>query len=372
MISRRRILVVGNYPADRLQSMDRYSELLVRLYRPYAQVSLIRPRQIVTRIPGLPGLVRKYLAYIDKLLLFPLWLAIRARAFDLVHIADHSNGFYAFCCPRPRSLVTCHDLLAVRGAMGDRDSACTASPLGPLLQRLIITGLRHSGRLLFVSQATLDDYQRLGGGPSAQSLAVIPNPLNAAFTSEVSDLSIPPAVLHQLPDAPFLLMVGSALPRKNRGMALRLLEKLGDSSPYYLVFAGAPLGSGEALFQRSHPLGNRLVSIVRPSHELLNYLYCRAHALLFPSFSEGFGWPLIEAQACNCPVIASTTTSIPEVGGSGALYASPNDTDGFFNHVIALENNGLRAELIQRGRSNLQRFSTDQVTTSYLQFAFPS
>lgn len=372
MITHRRILVVGNYSADRLQSMDRYAELLVLLYQPYGQVSLIRPPLIVTRIPGLPGLVRKYLAYIDKLLLFPLWLAIRAMAFDLVHIADHSNSFYAFCCPRPRSLVTCHDLLAVRGARGDRDSVCTASPLGPLLQRLIISGLRHSGRLLFVSQATHGDYQRLGGGPSAQTLAVIPNPLNAAFTSQLSDLSIPPAELHQLPDAPFLLMVGSALPRKNRGMALRLLEKLGDSSPYYLVFAGAPLTPAEDRFQRSHHLGNRLISIVRPSHELLNYLYCRAHALLFPSFSEGFGWPLIEAQACNCPVIASTTTSIPEVGGSGALYASPHDAESFFKHVIALEDPGVRAELIQRGRLNLQRFSSDKVTSSYLQFAFPS
>ena len=108
----RRILVVGNYPADQQQSMIRFAHLLVSLYQPYAQVHLIQPFVLVTRLPGLPAVARKYLAYIDKLLLFPLWLALRARSYEMVHIADHSNAFYAFCCPQKRCIVTCHDLLA--------------------------------------------------------------------------------------------------------------------------------------------------------------------------------------------------------------------------------------------------------------------
>jgi glycosyltransferase involved in cell wall biosynthesis len=370
MNSKRSVLIVGNYRNDGLQSMERYAKLLVRIYQHEADVVLVRPHLIVGRIPGLPSLIRKYLAYIDKLLCFPLWLAVRARSFDLVHIADHSNGFYSFCCARNKCIVTCHDLLAVRGARGDHNAACTASPLGLWLQLMIMAGLRNSGRLIFVSEFTLSDYQKLGGGPSDQIRTVIPNPLNATFSPQLSDLALETEESRMIPKAPFLLMVGSGLPRKNRNLALRLLEELGELSPYHLVFAGAPLGPVESTFRHCHYLGDRLISVVRPSHNLLNHLYCKAHALLFPSLSEGFGWPLIEAQACNCPVIASTTTSIPEIAGSGALYAAPNDVKTFGIHVRKLEDHNLRTALLARGRTNLQRFSSELIARSYRQFAF--
>lgn len=364
--------MVGNYPADRLQSMDSYADLLVRLYRPQGQVELMRPPVVITRLPGLPALGRKYLAYIDKLLLFPLSLLLRARAFDLVHIADHSNAFYAFCCPRQRCLVTCHDLLAVRGAMGDQSAACDASAFGIFLQKLILAGLRHPVAVSFISHATFSDFNRLGGGPIGQRHEVIPLPLNAPFTADLSGSDLSLQELELIPPAPFLLMVGSALPRKNRNLALRLMEQLGEDSPYRLVFAGAPLTAAEERFRLSHPLGDRLISIVRPSHPLLNLLYCRAHALLFPSLAEGFGWPLIEAQACDCPVIASTTTAIPEVAGLGALYAPAHDPAAFAVHVNAVNDPIVRSRLIQNGRANLERFSLERISKAYIQFAFPT
>jgi len=366
----RRILVVGNYPADQQQSMIRFADLLLQIYRPQTQVQLFCPPVLVTRLPGLPSVARKYLAYVDKLILFPLWLVLRARSYNLIHIADHSNAFYAFCCSPRRCLVTCHDLLAVRGAMGDSTAACKASAYGLWLQRLIMAGLRRSGAVSFVSQATFDDYQKLVGGPPSQRHAVIPNPLNAPFTADASDLDLSEAEQALLPPGPFLLMVGSGLPRKNRALALQLIERLGSSSPFRLVFAGEPLSTAEQVFSESHRLGDRLLSITRPSHALLNRLYCQAHALLFPSLAEGFGWPLLEAQACGCPVIASTTTSIPEVAGSAALYADPHDVSAFADHVRALADPLERARLIQLGHQNLCRFSLDVVSDAYLRFAF--
>ena len=98
-------------------------------------------------------------------------------------------------------------------------------------------------------------------------------------------------------------------------------------------------------------------------------LYCSAHALIFPSLSEGFGWPIIEAQACGCPVIASNTTSIPEVVGIGGLLAHPNDVKDFANHVKTLEVNDIRCCLIDYGFANVNRFSVSSVTTSYINFS---
>ena len=365
-----KILVVGNYPADQQQSMIRFAELLLQIYRPHAQVRLLCPPVVATRLPGLPPVARKYLAYIDKLFLFPLWLTLGARTYDLIHIADHSNAFYVFCFSPSRCLVTCHDLLAVRGAMGDSSAACGASALGLWLQRLIMAGLRRSGAVAFDSQATYDDFQRLGGGPSRQRHAVIPIPLNAPFTADAATFHLSEAEQTLLPTGPYLLMVGSALPRKNRTLALQLLERLGTSSPFRLVLAGEPMAPQEQLFRDTHPLGERLLSISHPSHALLNWLYCKAHALLFPSLAEGFGWPLLEAQACDCPVIASTSTSIPEVAGSAAFYADPYDVATFAEHVQALLDPAERVRLIQLGHQNLRRFAPEVVSAAYRRFAF--
>jgi glycosyltransferase involved in cell wall biosynthesis len=365
----RRILVVGNYPADQQQSMIRFAHLLVSLYQPYAQVHLIQPFVLVTRLPGLPAVARKYLAYIDKLLLFPLWLALRARSYEMVHIADHSNAFYAFCCPQKRCIVTCHDLLAVRGAMGDPVVACKPSVIGIWLQRLIMAGLRRPGAVAFVSQASFNDFRRLVGASSGQRHAVIPNSLNAPFRVDLADLDLTAEEQRLIPAEPFLLMVGSGHPRKNRLLALHLLLELGAGSPYRLVFAGAPFTPADQSFIAEHQLTSRVHVIERASHALLNYLYCLAHALLFPSLAEGFGWPLIEAQACGCPVIASTTTSIPEVAGEAALFAEPHDVATFASHVRALEDPATRARLIRQGDINLRRFDSEVISRAYTTFA---
>jgi glycosyltransferase involved in cell wall biosynthesis len=350
--------------------MLRFADLLRHIYRTPGPVQMASPPVLIAGIPALPAVARKYLAYIDKLVFFPLWLVFRAHSFERIHIADHSNAFYTFFCPRGRCLVTCHDLLAVRGALRDPAAACDASPIGIWLQRLIMAGLRRADAVAFDSGATYADFQRLIGAPPQQRHAVIPIPLNAPFSPDPTAFSLTPTEEAQIPEQPFLLMVGSALPRKNRGLALQLLADLGPSCSYRVVFAGAPLTQAEQVFRATHPLGSRLVSIPHPSHGLLNKLYCQAHALLFPSFAEGFGWPLVEAQTCHCPVIASPTTSIPEVAGDGALYADPTDVAAFADHVRALEDPAERARLIGLGEANTRRFDPEVVGETYRRFAF--
>jgi glycosyltransferase involved in cell wall biosynthesis len=364
------VLVVGNYLPDQQESMIRFASLLERIYALNGQVILRSPCAYTSRIPGLPAFARKYFAYIDKLLLFPLSLLLQAHSFDLVHIADHSNAFYAFCIPRGRCIVTCHDLLAVRAAMGDASASCDSSPFGIWLQWLIMAGLRRASAVVFDSQATFQDFQRIIGTPPRQRHAVIPIPLNAPFSPDYQAFPLSAAEKNQLPQQPYLLMVGSALPRKNRAMAQQLLELLGTNSPYHIVLAGAAFTPTEQAFHHNHPLGSRLLSIPRPSHALLNRLYCQAHALLFPSFAEGFGWPLVEAQTCCCPVIATPTTSIPEVAGDGALYADPTDVARFAEHVRTLEEPTERARLIKLGLMNTRRYNKEVVAEAYRRFAF--
>jgi glycosyltransferase involved in cell wall biosynthesis len=147
------------------------------------------------------------------------------------------------------------------------------------------------------------------------------------------------------------------------------LLELGNSSPYIVVFAGETLSPDDESFILEYDLASRVQVIVRPSHALLNKLYILSHALLFPSFAEGFGWPLIEAQACGSPVIASCTTSIPEVAGNAALFADPLDVTTFALYVRSLEDPDLRSRLIHNGFSNIRRFDPQLIKASFTAFA---
>jgi len=83
-----------------------------------------------------------------------------------------------------------------------------------------------------------------------------------------------------------------------------------------------------------------------------------ARLFVFPSQNEGFGFPVIEAQACGCPVICSNITSLPEIADSGALYFNPQDEKDLANKIIKILNNKeLQKELIKKGSENIKRFS---------------
>jgi glycosyltransferase involved in cell wall biosynthesis len=92
-----------------------------------------------------------------------------------------------------------------------------------------------------------------------------------------------------------------------------------------------------------------------------------AKALVFPSLYEGFGFPVLEAQACGTPVVCAGTSSLPEVAGDGALLIDPLDARAIAGALerIAREFT-LREELVGRGYKNIRRFSWDSAAAQVL------
>lgn len=161
----------------------------------------------------------------------------------------------------------------------------------------------------------------------------------------------------------YFLHVGIQRHRKNaRGAVLALAEltmSLGDKA--HLVLAGPrdpryeadlrSLVSGLNLEKRVHFLGE-------VADENLNGLYTSAVALVFPSFHEGFGFTVLEAMACGTAVIASNTTSIPEVAGDAALLVDPNDTEAIAAAMGRVWSSGVeREQLIARGFQRASLFT---------------
>ena len=115
------VLLIGNYPPDRQQSMQRFAMMMLDGLTVAGIVAeLIQPQPFFGRFRYAGGFVAKWLAYIDKFVLFPRRLRSKLKAAPaLVHICDHSNAMYARHIRGVPVVATCHDLLAVRGALGE-------------------------------------------------------------------------------------------------------------------------------------------------------------------------------------------------------------------------------------------------------------
>ena len=133
-----------------------------------------------------------------------------------------------------------------------------------------------------------------------------------------------------------------------------------------VVFAGTDIDDDMKKMIQLYKLEERVRVIIKPNHQLLCALYAGAYAFVFPSYSEGFGWPVIEAQACGTPVIASSRQPMPEIGGEGALYANPDSINEFSGCLQRLADTQFRLSLIKKGFENIQRFKIDRMIKEYL------
>ena len=94
---------------------------------------------------------------------------------------------------------------------------------------------------------------------------------------------------------------------------------------------------------------------------ILSSLYTNALAFVFPSLYEGFGIPILEAFACNCPVLISNTSSLPEIAGDACISFDPKDKSSILDAVKhVLSDKSLQAELREKGRKRLNFFSWER------------
>jgi glycosyltransferase involved in cell wall biosynthesis len=103
------------------------------------------------------------------------------------------------------------------------------------------------------------------------------------------------------------------------------------------------------------------------SDDDLAFLYRTALCLAFPSKTEGFGLPALEAMALGCPVVSSDAASLPEVCGDSALYASPADATNWLNALLTLHRDeALRRHMADEGRKRAMSFSWRTSAEKYL------
>ena len=329
-------------------------------------VRVAHPPSWVLRRTGETVPFAKWLGYIDKFLLAPRSLRRLARGADIVHICDHSNSMYLPLAGKTPSVITCHDLLAVFSAQG-RFAGIHISGTGKVLQRWIASGLLKAPFVICVSHKTESDLRELAPGTSLRS-TVVHNPLNWEFRPVAADETAAVLGRRQIADGrPYLLHIGNNSWYKNRPAAVRIFAALRRVMPGLtprLLLAGKPWDAELQTAVVESGVPQDIVEMNDVSNEELRALYSGAAALLFPSREEGFGWPILEAQACGCAVITTNRPPMTEVAGDAAILVDPDDPEAAAR-IIAARMHEL-PELRQRGFANIAAFSMDRAIEGYL------
>ncbi len=156
----------------------------------------------------------------------------------------------------------------------------------------------------------------------------------------------------------YFLYVGTLQPRKNLSRLITAFAALKPET--VLVLAGKRGWLYDDLFAQVRRLGleGQVLFPGYISNEDKAALMSGALAFVFPSLYEGFGMPVIEAQSCACPVITSTTSSLPQVAGDAALLVDPHDVAAITAAMQRVAGDtALRERLVERGFVNARRFS---------------
>jgi glycosyltransferase involved in cell wall biosynthesis len=361
-----KILLVGNYQYDGSTSMQIWARALERdLLQLGIDVRLISPPPVFGRFKPSASGVGKWLGYIDRYVLFPRVLRAAAAGADVVHMCDHGSAMYCSAVNGTPVVVTCNDMLAVRGALGELPEMAS-SRFGRYLQLWICNGLRRATRVACISQATFDDAARILD--RRDHLRVVLDALNYPYRPlPASETDRRLASLTAI-EKPFLLHVGSNHARKNRDGILRAFAQVAARSDLQLLFAGEALNDNLLQLARQLGVEDRIVQVVKPDVSILEALYNRARVLIFPSRYEGFGWPPIEAQACGCPVVASDIPPVAEVLRSTAAIHRLDDESGMAASILRLHNDEeYRDHMRQLGFENIRsRFQTSRMMNEYV------
>jgi len=162
------------------------------------------------------------------------------------------------------------------------------------------------------------------------------------------------------PVRPYILYVGRRQGYKNFGLLLDAFSRLKIENDFDLLcFGGGPFSGAESA--RFKELGiEKSVKHEQGTDDLLNFYYKNAFVFIMLSFYEGFGLPLLEAMANNCPVIASNAGSLPEIAQDAALLFSPENADELCSCINSmLKKHNLRSDCIKKGSLLVRNFSWD-------------
>jgi len=284
--------------------------------------------------------------------------AVRRDRVALLHSLGTTSPLWA---PVPQ-VVTVHDLIF--------EAWPQAFPgvRARVLRALVPRSLRRASRVVADSRATAADLSaRYGIDPARVRVVPLgpgrpPRPIGAP---EAERLRAAAGAA-----APYLLSVATSQPHKNLGALIEAFRLVHAREPALrLVLVGAA-GTADAAVRgavAAAGLAGAAVLAGRVDDSTLDALYAGALLFVFPSLMEGFGLPLLEAMQRGVPVLSSSASSLPEVGGDAVAYVDATRPAAIAEAILGLvRDEGRRAALVAAGRRRLEDFSWERAARETL------
>jgi glycosyltransferase involved in cell wall biosynthesis len=266
----------------------------------------------------------------------------------------HALGFVSPAAWRGRTVVTAYDLSFLHFPEAfNRANRLYLSLLTP-------PSLRRADRVIAISEHTRQDVIRLCG-VRPERVTTIHLAADERFRPAPPDAVARFRHRHRL-DRPFILYLGTLQPRKNVAALVQAYAALRRDRrlPHALVLAGARGWRYESIFELVRRLGLE-GNVLFPgfvSEDEKALWYTAADLFAYPSLYEGFGLQLLEAMACGTPVVASNSSSLPEVIGDAGVLVEPNDMAGLVRAIDdLLHDETRRARLRKAGLARAATFS---------------
>jgi len=294
-------------------------------------------------------------------------LAVRRENLDILHCTSNTAPWF----PGAPTIVTLHDIMYLEGLRFLRTSKSWYHKIGNLYRRLIVPRvIKKAERLITVSEfekKRICNHLNL----AANRVSVAYNGVGEHF-KPVNDLLIMGNTRrkYNLPER-FILFMGSNDPKKNIRGTIEGYADYMVSSTHKLPLVLLDFDEDRLkniLDSIGHP--GLLEKIILPGYvgnSDLPALYSLADVFLFPSFRESFGLPPLESMACGTPVISSTTSSMPEICGNGALLVDPFKPTEISQAILRITGDrDVQQRLIQNGFKRVESFSWQNTAISVL------
>ena len=319
------------------KSMPRFAAMLKSGYEKLGyDVSTLSPSPLFFKLGKWLPKIAKWLGYIDQYIIFPARLrilfAVKKPRNTVFVFCDQALGPWVPILKKYPHVIHVHDLLALKSALGYEKTNKT-SWSGILYQKYIRKGFEQGKNFISISKKTKQDLQSLSNINPIVS-EVIYNGLNYPYLplpkNTVENIFETNSI--KLSHKAYLFNIGGNQWYKNRLGLFYLYQHYVRRCDVCLplVIVGPPANNEEKAVIDKIREFDKSADVVFYSDigvELLNALYSGARCLLFPSHEEGFGWPIIEAQACGTCVLTTDSAPMNEIAGKHSLLFS--STEGF-------------------------------------------
>lgn len=276
--------------------------------------------------------------------------------FDILH-QTHFTAYYPTSILKKKKLVmTMHDMnhtkfrhLYPKSKIYDADR----------IQEDQKTLINKSDAIIAVSNSTKNDMINLWN-IDADKIKVIYHgiEINPRVKEDSFDLPI---------SNPYILYVGARSGFKNFSLFLKAFMQIANKYPELnIVCTGMPF-TKEELIQFEQLRIREKVHLFSVSEQGMAYLYRKAEFFIYPSLSEGFGMPILEAMSCDCPVVLSNSSCFPEVAGNAGIYFDPEDADDIaFQMDKILNDTQLRLKISLLAQQRVKEFSWKKTAKEHL------